>query len=101
MVIEYARNVVGLEKANSTEFDSKCEAPVINLPNGTKTMRLGAQDAVLTAGSFAAELYWATNISERHRNSYEVNSEYSEKLTEAVLVLYGHLIYVLIVVSID
>jgi len=89
MVIEYARNVVGLEKANSTEFDSKCEAPVINLPNGTKTMRLGAQDAVLTAGSFAAELYGATNISERHRNSYEVNPEYREKLTEAGLVLSG------------
>src|SRR5690625_7680596 len=87
MVIEYARNVVGLEKANSTEFDSKCEAPVINLPNGSKTMRLGAQDAVLTAGSFAAELYGATNISERHRNSYQVNPEYREKLTEAGLLL--------------
>src|SRR5690625_6713976 len=52
-------------------------------------MRLGAQDAVLTAGSFAAELYGATNISERHRNSYEVNPEYREKLTEAGLVLSG------------
>ncbi|HLS03978.1 MAG TPA: CTP synthase [Actinomycetales bacterium] len=90
MVIEYARNIAEIDAANSTEFDTKCEHPIINLPNGTKTMRLGAQDVTLEPGTLAAELYGATQISERHRNQYEVNPEYLEKLAQAGLVLSGH-----------
>lgn len=90
MVIEYARNVAGLAEANSTEFESMSDHPVINLPNGTKTMRLGAQNTVLEKGSLAAELYGDLNVSERHRNYYEVNPEYHERLLAAGLVLSGH-----------
>ncbi|UJP41720.1 CTP synthase [Cellulomonas palmilytica] len=100
MVIEYARNVLGLEGASSSEFDDDPAHPVIAtmaeqlaiVGGGGDlggTMRLGAYDAVLTPGSVVAEAYGATRISERHRHRYEVNNAYRDKLEEAGLVISG------------
>ena len=80
-VIEFARNVVGLDGANSTEFDKDTPHPVICLLDEQKTitdkggtMRLGAQPAKLEPGSVAATCYGKTEISERHRHRYEFNN---------------------------
>jgi len=97
-VIEAARDLAGLPNASSTEF-GPCQDPVIGLmtewmrgnvlerrkANGDMggTMRLGAYEAVLAAGSRVSEIYGATRISERHRHRYEVNINYKERL-EAV-----------------
>ena len=100
MVMEYARNVVGLPEANSTEFDPETSYPVIATMAEQKeivdgagdlggTMRLGAYDAVLEEGSVVAETYGAIQISERHRHRYEVNNAYREQLAEAGLVFSG------------
>jgi CTP synthase len=82
-VIEFARNVVGLAGANSTEFDKDNPHPVICLLDDQKTitdkggtMRLGAHPAILVPGSKAAECYGAEEISERHRHRYELNNVY-------------------------
>ena len=82
-VAEFARNVVGLEGANSTEFDKDNPHPVICLLDEQRTitdkggtMRLGAQPAKLQAGSKAAECYGAVEVSERHRHRYEFNNSY-------------------------
>ena len=95
-VVEYARHIVGLEGANSVEFDPDAEHPIIDLmpeQRGVKdkgaTMRLGAYPCVLTPGSLAADVYKAKEISERHRHRYEVNNEYREQLEERGLVLSG------------
>jgi CTP synthase len=99
MVIEYARNLAGLEGASSSEFDPDTEFPVIAtmaeqvdiIAGGDLggTMRLGLYAANLREGSLAAELYGATQISERHRHRYEVNNAYRDRLTEAGLVFSG------------
>ncbi|GAA1135336.1 CTP synthase [Nesterenkonia lutea] len=100
MVIEYARNVLGLTEASSTEFDPQTGYPVIAtmaeqeaIVEGAGdlggTMRLGAYDAKLIEGSVVAETYGSTLISERHRHRYEVNNTYREQLTEAGLVFSG------------
>ena len=95
-VIEFARNVAGLEEANSTEFDIETPHPVITLLpeqcNVTEiggTMRLGAQPTVLQEGSHAAKHYGTLEISERHRHRYEFNPDYREKLAEAGLLIAG------------
>lgn len=95
-VIEYARNVVGLKGANSTEFDEHALHPVIDLMLNQKnvqgyggTMRLGAYDCYLKKGSVAAKAYGKEKISERHRHRYEVNNEYIKQLTDAGLVFSG------------
>ena len=105
-VIEYARNVAGLKGANSTEFDSKAEHPVVGLitewldaegqvETRTEksdlggTMRLGAQDCNLTAGTHAHAAYGADCITERHRHRYEVNNHYVVQLEKAGLVIAG------------
>ena len=95
-VIEYARNVVGLKGANSTEFDENAQNPVIDLMLEQKnvqgyggTMRLGAYDCCLKKGSVAAKAYGTDKISERHRHRYEVNSEYIKQLSDAGLVFSG------------
>jgi len=84
--IEFARNVVGLEGAHSTEFDKNNPHPVICLLDEQRsvtqmggTMRLGAQPAKLEPGSKAAECYAATEISERHRHRYEFNNVYRQQ----------------------
>ncbi|PKA99461.1 CTP synthase [Flavobacteriaceae bacterium MAR_2009_75] len=96
-VIEYARNVLGLKDANSTEMNGNSENPVINLMEEQKnitnkggTMRLGAWDCELEDGSLAKEVYdGATEISERHRHRYEFNNEYKSTLENAGLKATG------------
>ncbi|HWI31759.1 MAG TPA: CTP synthase [Microbacterium sp.] len=99
MVIEYARNVAGLEGASSSEFDPDSTAPVIAtmaeqieiIAGGDLggTMRLGLYPAELVGGSLAAELYGAARVSERHRHRYEVNNAYRDALSTAGLVFSG------------
>lgn len=95
-VIEYARNVVGLKKSSSTEFDPATPHPVIAIMETQKsveskgaTMRLGAYPCHLIAGSKAAEIYGASEISERHRHRWEVNNEYREKLEAHGMLISG------------
>lgn len=95
-VIEFARHVCGLERANSTEVDPDTPHPVIHLMSTQReviekggTMRLGAYPAELKAGSLAARLYGKRKISERHRHRYEVNNEYRSLLEKHGLVLSG------------
>jgi CTP synthase len=85
-VAEFARNVVGLANANSTEFDKDNPHPVICLLDEQKnvtdkggTMRLGAHKSVLVPGSKAAECYGTDVISERHRHRYEFNNAYRQQ----------------------
>ena len=100
MVIEYARDVLGLEKAGSTEFDSDCPEPVIatmaeqhafveGAGDLGGTMRLGLYPAELAPGSAVAEAYGETRIEERHRHRYEVNNGYRDRLEEAGMVFSG------------
>ncbi|RNI18075.1 CTP synthase [Flexivirga caeni] len=100
MVIEYARNVAGIEGASSTEFDPETTAPVIATMEEQKayvegagdlggTMRLGAYPAQLLGESVAAQAYGATSVSERHRHRYEVNNAYRGELEVAGLVFSG------------
>lgn len=95
-VIEYARNVAGLQNANSTEIDPQTPHPVIDILPEQKnisklggTMRLGAYPAQLLKGSKARELYGQDLIYERHRHRYEVNPKYIEALEKAGLVFSG------------
>jgi len=97
-VIEYARHVLGLAKANTTEVDP-AGIPVIDVMPDQKikikennyggTMRLGAYPASLKAGTIAGIAYGQTEISERHRHRYEVNPDYVEKITKAGGVFSG------------
>jgi CTP synthase len=100
MVIEYARNMAGLEKADSTEFDPDCPEPVIATMEEQKsyvegagdlggTMRLGLYPADLVSGSIVRQAYGETRIEERHRHRYEVNNHYREQLAAAGLVFSG------------
>ncbi|MDO2932826.1 CTP synthase [Paeniglutamicibacter sulfureus] len=100
MVIEYARNVVGLADASSTEFEPNSTHPVIatmaeqlHIVDGKGdlggTMRLGLYDATLTEGSVIAETYGKTSVAERHRHRYEVNNAYRAQIAEAGLVFSG------------
>jgi CTP synthase len=100
MVIEFARNVAGLEKAASTEFDPDAPEPVIATMEEQKafvegagdlggTMRLGLYPAELAEGSIAAEVYGASRIEERHRHRYEVNNAYRDQLGAAGMVFSG------------
>ncbi|KQC29480.1 CTP synthase [Flagellimonas eckloniae] len=91
-VIEFARNVLGYENANSTEMDQQTANPVINLMEEQKlvtnmggTMRLGAWDCELKEGSLANEIYGKTEISERHRHRFEYNNDYRSEMEEAGL----------------
>jgi CTP synthase len=93
--IEYARNVCGLEDANSTEFSKTTLHPVICLQEEQKgiedmgaTMRLGSSESIVFAGTKASELYdGSERIHERHRHRYEVNSDYQQQLQDAGLVI--------------
>jgi CTP synthase len=100
MVIEVARNLVGLKDANSAEFDEKTSNPVISTMsdqvdivagNGQMgaTMRLGLYKADLLAGSVVAGVYGSTQISERHRHRYEVNNKYRDQIASSGLVFSG------------
>jgi CTP synthase len=94
--IEFSRNVVGLNDANSTEFNSNTPHPVVCLLNDQKkitqmggTMRLGAYDCILKPGTNAFAAFGRESISERHRHRYEVNNDYREKLEAAGLRFSG------------
>ncbi|WP_419212199.1 CTP synthase [Maribacter sp. X9] len=96
-VIEYARNVLGLADANSTEMDEKTKDPVISIMEEQKnvtdkggTMRLGAWDCELKDGSLVQRIYnGASQISERHRHRYEFNNAYKEQLENSGLIATG------------
>jgi CTP synthase len=95
-VSEYARHVVGLDGANSTEMDPETPHPVIDLLPEQKevedlggTMRLGAQAVEIAAGTRTAETYGDGVIQERHRHRYEVNNAYRPALVDAGLVVSG------------
>ncbi len=93
-VIEFARNVAGLEDADSYEFREDCEHPVVGLMDEQRkitnmggTMRLGAYPAVIRPGSRAEQVYGSSEISERHRHRYEVNNDYRDQLESAGMVI--------------
>ncbi len=95
-VVEFARNVLKLSKASSTEIDPKSPDPVIDLMEDQKkvtnmggTMRLGAYPCKLKKGSKANGVYGKLNISERHRHRYEFNNKYLEKMEKAGLKASG------------
>lgn len=105
-LIEYARDVAGMKDANSTEFDLKTPYPVVGLIDEWQTadgsvetrdentdlggtMRLGAQEVELKAGSLAAKIYGSNEIKERHRHRYEVNNNFVADLEQAGLVIGG------------
>jgi CTP synthase len=96
MTIEFARNVLGLAGANSSEFDPQSPHPVIDLMDSQRdvtdmggTMRLGAYVAELEAGSKVAAAYGKTVVSERHRHRYEFNPRYRGQFEDSALWLSG------------
>ncbi|MEZ6095079.1 MAG: CTP synthase [Pirellulaceae bacterium] len=95
-VIEFARNVAGLEGANSTEFDRNTKYPVVclldeqqNITDKGGTMRLGAQTSDLAEGSRSLEWYGSSRISERHRHRYEFNNSFRQQLEANGLLIAG------------
>jgi CTP synthase len=99
LVIEYARNVLGLKDANTAEINPASKSLVIDImPDQKKklaegnyggSMRLGAYEAILGKGTIAREAYQKDSILERHRHRYEVNPDYIEKMTKAGLIFSG------------
>ena len=99
MVIEYSRNVTGIEDATSSEFDPEGKNPVIATmaeqvdklaaSDMGGTMRLGLYEAKLQEGSVAAEIYGSLTASERHRHRYEVNNHYRDQIAQSGLVFSG------------
>ena len=96
MVIEFARNVLGLEDANSTEMDTKTPHNVIDLMEEQKsisnmggTMRLGAYECSLRPGSRVAEAYGKTDIMERHRHRFEFNEDYRDRFEKGGMQCVG------------
>lgn len=93
-VIDFMRNVVGDENANSTEFTKNC-TPVIDImsecdsDNMGGTLRLGAYPCNIVPNTLAAKIYNATQISERHRHRYEVNIKYKDALEKSGMVISG------------
>jgi CTP synthase len=95
-VIEYARNVVGLKDANSTEFNPHTPHPVIDIMENQKsvnrlggTMRLGSYECRITSGTLAHAAYKNTLVSERHRHRFEVNNKYRDILEQHRMVICG------------
>jgi len=95
-VIEFARNVAHLSRANSIEFEAKADQPVVALMEDQKnlsekggTMRLGQYPCHLVKGTKAAEAYGTDVVMERHRHRYEINNDYLDILTDAGLVFSG------------
>ena len=95
-VIEFGRNVLGMNSAHSTEMNPKTKFPVIDLMEEQKkitglggTMRLGAYPCQLKKGTIAYETYQTLNIKERHRHRYEFNNEFMEQYQKAGLVMAG------------
>lgn len=96
MAVEFARHVLGLLDANSTEIDPNTAHPIISLLNGQTlnqgvggTMRLGAYVCDLKENSKARSAYGSSQISERHRHRYEFNNDYKEKMEEKGFIISG------------
>lgn len=99
LVVEYARNVVGLKGAHTVEVDPKTKYPIIDVMEGQKehlaknrygnTMRLGEYKAALKAGTIARKAYGESNVIERHRHRYEVNNAFIPDLEKNGLVFSG------------
>ena len=99
LVIEYARNVLGLAGAHTVEIDPTTEYPVVDVMPDQKqliadgkyggTMRLGSYPALITPGTVAYSAYQSDTVDERHRHRYEINPEYIESLTQKGLVFSG------------
>lgn len=96
MTIEYARNVLGWEDANSAEFDNSTEFPVIDLMPDQRslsdmggTMRLGHYPCVLQEGTLARAVYGEPTVNERHRHRFEVNNKFRKHLEERGLLFSG------------
>ena len=92
-VIEFARNVLGIKNANSTEFDANC-TPVINImPDHTGdmggTLRLGAYPCVIAPNTRAAKIYGTDKISERHRHRYEMDISFEKRFADAGMIISG------------
>lgn len=95
-VIEFARNILGMKDAHSTEMDATSTHQVINMMEEQKkikmmggTMRLGAYPCEIVPGTLAHEIYGKTSISERHRHRYEFNSEYLDQFQENGMIASG------------
>ncbi|MEO0509060.1 MAG: CTP synthase [Verrucomicrobiota bacterium] len=95
-VIEYSRNIAGLEDANSTEFDAQTPHPVIDIMEDQKdlttkggNMRLGACPCQLSEDSFSYHAYGSANIQERHRHRYEFNNHYRDRIEKSGLRIAG------------
>jgi CTP synthase len=95
-VIEYSRNVLGFEDANSSEFDEKTQHPVIDLMPDQKnvnglggTMRLGSYPCKITGGTLAFNAYKEGLVHERHRHRYELNDKYCKELENAGMAISG------------
>ncbi len=95
-IIEFARNVVGLDDSHSSEFAPECENPVVSLMESQQhvtdmggTMRLGAYPCRLGPGTRAAQIYGVPQVSERHRHRYEVSNAYREAFVEHGMTLSG------------
>jgi CTP synthase len=95
-IIEFARNVIGLDDSHSSEFAPECSNPVISLMESQQhvtdmggTMRLGAYPCKLGAGTRAAQIYGVPQVSERHRHRYEVSNAYRDSFVEHGLTLSG------------
>jgi CTP synthase len=100
MAIEVARDVAGISRASSSEFDERTPDPIISTMADQEdivagrgdmggTMRLGSYVARLVSGSIVAELYGTHEVTERHRHRYEVNNSYRDALTRSGLLISG------------
>lgn len=88
-VVEYARNIVGLKSAHSTEFNPNTDHPVIIQLPGQNDLRLGLYPCELKEGTIAQRLYKRKDIEERHRHGFELNNDYRSQLEEAGMVFSG------------
>ena len=95
-IVEFARNVCEMKKANSTEFDKKTKYPVISLLEEQKkvkdmgaTMRLGRYDCKIKKNTKAKKAYKAEKISERHRHRYEFNNAYQPAMEKQGMIFSG------------
>lgn len=95
-VIEFARDVLNLKDANSTEMDSQTKNPIISIMESQKnitdmggTMRLGSWKCDIKEGTLARKIYKSSTIEERHRHRYEFNNEYREQMEEAGMIASG------------
>src|SRR5438034_8853204 len=95
--IEFARDVCGIKKANSTEFDQETPDPVISLLEEQKdkihskgaSMRLGTWPTKIAKGTLAEKIYGANDVMERHRHRYEFNMKYREQMAEKGFIISG------------